>query len=169
MCFAESTQYLVKNIFNNHRQFFQIHLILTFHWQVLCRIAALNIFGKLTGRSASVHKKNSTVDILLGIINEHFCWKKCYDIKKVWGYSKRASLRKRGGKVDKKRNKKWRRGRVRSQKMWCHSLKKKRDFVSDVLFEWLLWWCFILLYFLWVYLLMVSLDFYETNKPYISK
>ena len=60
-----------------------------FHWQVLCRIAALNIFGKLTRRSASVHKKNSTVDILLGIINEHFCWKKCYDMTKVWGHSKR--------------------------------------------------------------------------------
>ena len=60
-----------------------------FHWQVLCRIAALNIFGKLTGRSASVRKKNSTVDILMGIINEHFCWKKCYDMTKVWGHSKR--------------------------------------------------------------------------------
>ena len=36
-----------------------------FHWQVLCRIAPLNIFGKLTGRS-----KGSTVVILLGIINE---------------------------------------------------------------------------------------------------
>ena len=141
-----------------------------FHWQVLCRIAALNIFGKLTGRSASVHKKNSTVDILLGIINEHFCWKKCYDMTKVWGHSKRASLRKKRREVWQKSNKKWRRRRVHSQKIWCHSLKKKtRYFASDVLFEWPLWWCFTLLYFLWVYLLMVSLDFYETNKPYISK
>ena len=136
-----------------------------FHWQVLCRIAALNIFGKLTGRSASVHKKNSTVDILLGIINEHFCWKKCYDMTKVWGHSKRD------------RRECWRKKVTKSdlgegfaaKKCDVTHLKKTRDFASDVLFEWPLWWCFTLLYFLWVYLLMVSLDFYETNKPYISK
>ena len=46
---------------------------------------------------------------------------------------------------------------------------KKRDFSSDVLFEWLLWYWLILLYFLWVYLLMMLLAFSETNKPYISK
>ena len=140
-----------------------------FHWQVLCRIAALNIFGKLTGRSASVHKKNSTVDILLGIINEHFCWKKCYDMTKLWDHSKRASLRKERREGWQKSNKEWRKGRVCSQKMWCHSLKKNRNFARDVLFEWSLWWCFTFLYFLWVSLLMMSLDFYETNKPYISK
>ena len=39
---------------------------------------------------------------------------------------------------------------------------KKRDFASDVLFEWSL-------YFLWVYLLVMSLAFCETNKPYRSK
>ena len=126
-----------------------------FHWQVLCRIAALNIFGKLTGRSASVHKKNSTVDILLGIINEHFCKKKCYDMTKLWGHSKHASLTKERGKVDIKCNKKWRRGRVRSQKMWCHSLKKNEILrvtfflngpYDDVLlccifYECICWWC----------------------------
>ena len=127
-----------------------------FHWQVLCRIAALNIFGKLTRRSASVHKKNSTVDILLGIINEHFCWKKCYDMTKVWGHSKRASLRKKRREVWQKSNKKWRRRRVHSQKIWCHSLKKKHDILrvtfflngpyDDVLlccifYECICWWC----------------------------
>ena len=65
-----------------------------FQCQVLCRIAVQHIFRKLTGRSASVHKKNSTVDVLLGIINKHFCWKKSYDMTKVWGHSKRVSLKK---------------------------------------------------------------------------
>ena len=83
-----------------------------FHWQALCRIAALNIFRKLTVRSASVHKKNSTVDILQGIINEHFCWKKCSDMTKAWGHWNVRHSGKRGGKVDKKRSKNWRRGRV---------------------------------------------------------
>ena len=32
---------------------------------------------------------------------EHFCLETFYDMTKVWGYSKRVSLRK-GGKVDKK-------------------------------------------------------------------
>ena len=76
---------------------------------------------------------------------------------------------KRGERVDKKRNKKWRRGSVRSQKMWCHSLRKNENFrvtfflnsrYDDVLL------CCI---FYERILLMVSLDFHETNKPYISK
>ena len=92
------------------------------------------LFGKLTGRSASVHKKNSTVDILLGIINEHFCWKKCYDTIKVWGHSNVRHSAKRGRNFDKKSNKKWRRGRVRNQKMWCHSLKQ------TTFYEWRSFW-----------------------------
>ena len=96
-----------------------------FHWQVLCRIAPLNIFGKLTGRSASVHKKDSTVDILLGFINERLLEKMLWYDKSM-GPFKTCHSGKRGGKVDKKRNKKWGRGRVRSQKIWFHSLKKTR-------------------------------------------
>ena len=48
---------------------------------------------------------------------------------------------------------------------------KKQDFASDVLFEWPVWWCFIccILMNVFVYLLMVLLAFYETNKPNISK
>ena len=46
---------------------------------------------------------------------------------------------------------------------------KKRDIASYILFEWPLWCWLILLYFLWVYLLMMLLTFYETSKPYISK
>ena len=126
-----------------------------FHWQALYRIAALNIFRKLTVRSASVHKKNSTVDILQGIINEHFCWKKCSDMTKAWGHWNVRHSGKRGGKVDKKRNKKWLWGRVRSQKMWCHSVKKNEILrvtfflngsYDDVLlccifYECICWWC----------------------------
>ena len=126
-----------------------------FHWQVLCRIAALNIFGKLTGRSASAHKKNSTVDISLRIINEHFCWKKFYDMTKVWAIQNVCHSGKRVGKVVKNRNKTWRRGRVRSQKTWCHSLKKNEILrvtfflngsYDDVLlccifYECICWWC----------------------------
>ena len=43
--------------------------------------------------------------------------------------------------------------------------KKKKNFARDVLLDasWLL------MYFLWVYLLMMLLAFYETNKPHISK
>ena len=65
---------------------------------------------------------------------------------KVWGHSKSVSLRK-NGRTDKKNNKKKkiRREKVRSQKMLCHTFKKKtnkqtnkqkpRDFPSDVLFD----------------------------------
>ena len=61
---------------------------------------------------------------------------------------------KRGGKTDKKSNKKLRRGRVHSQKTlrlcrWCSC-----------------WHWLILLYFLWVYLLML-LAFYETFRLHI--
>ena len=73
-----------------------------------------------------------------------------------------------GSLAKKKSNKKWRRGSGHSQKKWFHSLKKTR-FCK---------WCAfrmtpkILTYFavfLWVYLLMMLLALFETNKPYISK
>ena len=85
----------------------------------------------------------------------------------VWSHSKRASLKKEGKvgwqiKVTKSDV-----GEGFAAENVMGLTQKNRDIASDVLFEWTLW-CFILLYYLWVYLLML-LAFYETNKPYISK
>ena len=106
-----------------------------FHRQVLCRIAAMNIFGKLTERSASIHKKSSIVDILLGIINEHFYWKNCYDMTKIWGHSKRASLRKERRKKRLTKNiTKSDVGKGFAAKTCDVTHSEKRDFENDVLF-----------------------------------
>ena len=104
-----------------------------FQCQVLCRIAVLHIFRKLTGRSASVHKKNSTVDVLLGIINKHFCWKNLMIWQKYGAIQNVYHSRKREGKVDKKRNKKWRKGRVHSQKN-VMSLTQKNEILRVTFF-----------------------------------
>ena len=74
------------------------------------------------------------------------------------------------GRLAKKGNKSDVRGRSQSKKCNATHSKKPQDFASDVcFFEWPLWCWLNLLYFLWVYLLMMSLAFYETNNPYISK
>ena len=72
---------------------------------------------------------------------------------------------KRGGKFDKKATKNYVGGGFAAKKYDDTHLKKTRDFASDILFD----ADFILVYFLWVYLLMMLIAFYETNKPYISK
>ena len=74
--------------------------------------------------------------------------------QKYWVIQNVRHSGKRGGKTDKKRNKKLRRGRVHSQKTlrlcrWCSC-----------------WHWLVLLYFLWVYLLML-LAFYETFRLHI--
>ena len=87
VCFTESTQYLVDKIFYDHRWFFQRKLILTASstGKFLQNSCSEQLFRKLTGRSASVHKKNSTTDILLGVINEHFGLKKMVWYDKYMG------------------------------------------------------------------------------------
>ena len=116
------------------------------------------LFGKLTGRSASVHKKSSTIDILLEIIQKllrelffntqiNGCFWKRTVLTKAWRHSKCASLRKEGKRVwQKKVTNIDKGGGVTAKKKWYHSLKK-RDFASDVLFEWSLWCWLILLFF----------------------
>ena len=138
-----------------------------FHWQVLCRIRKVLCRNRKVCKCTwkELHRWYFTVNYRRTLLLEKMLW---YD--KIMGSFKTCvTQERREGRLTKKSNKKWRRERVRSQKMWCHSLKKPRDFWGDVLFKWPLWWCFTLLFFLWVYLLMMLLAFYKTNKPYISK
>ena len=124
------------------------------------------LFGKLTGRSTSVHKKNSTIDILLGItqklLGELFffntqidgCfWKRTVLLEKLLWCDKRmkpfktcVTQERVEGKLTKAVTKSDVGGGVAAKKKWCHPIKK-RDFESEVLFEWPLWCWLILLFF----------------------
>ena len=90
---------------------------------------------------------------------------KMLSYNKSIGSFKMCITQEEGNEDWQKSNKKLGRRRVCSKKMQCYSLKKPRDFASDVLFDPDLF----LLYSLWVYLLMMLLTFYETSKPYILK
>ena len=121
------------------------------------------IFGKLTGRSTVVHKKNCTVDILLGIIQKPFREKSLlyanrwllpkrtlllekmswYD-KSIGSFKMRVTQERRGRRLTKKVTKKYIWRGFAARKIWCYSLKKnkkKRDFASDVLFDADLFFC----------------------------
>ena len=97
------------------------------------------------------------------VLFEKVLW---YD-KSIGPFKTCVSQEKEEGKLKKKLQNSDVGGGVGAKKMWCYSLKKQ-DFESDVLFEWPRWCWLILLYSLWVYLLMMLLAFYETNKPYIK-
>ena len=133
-----------------------------------------------------VHKKNSTVDILLGNIQkvsrelffaqtDKRCFRKRSFVRKnVMKWQKNGAIKnvRHSGKREERLTEKVTKSdvgeRVAAKKSdVTHS--KKRDFANEVLFEWPLWCWLILLYFLWVYLLVMLLVFYEANKPYISK
>ena len=156
VCFTESTQYLVDKIFYDHRWFFQRKLILiaSSTGKFLQNSCSEQLFRKLTGRSASVHKKNSTTDILLGVINEHFGLKKMVWYDKYMGPFKMCITQEREeGSLTKKSNKKWCRRRVRNQWMWSHSLKKNKILrvmfflngpyvlLCCIFYEFICWWC----------------------------
>ena len=104
-----------------------------FHWQVLCRIAPLNIFGKLTGRSASVHKKDSTVDILLGFINERLLEKMLWYDKSMGPFKTCVTQEREEGRLIKNVTKS-EVGEGYAAKKFDFTHSKKRDFASDVLF-----------------------------------
>ena len=145
------------------------------------------LFGKLTGRSASIHKKSSTIDIC-GELSKNFwgaiffntqidgCfWKRTVLLEKLLWYDKSMKTFKTWvtherveGRLTKKVAKNDVGGGVAAKKKWYHSLKKNEIlrvtcFLNDP-YDADLFCCF-----LWVYLLMILLAFYETNKPYISK
>ena len=121
------------------------------------------LFGKLTGRSASVHKKSSSIDILLEIIQKPFggaiffntqidgCfWKRTVLLEKLLWYDESVKPRVTQERVElrltKNITKRDAGGGVAAKKSDTTHLKK-RDFGSDVLFEWPLWCWLILLFF----------------------
>ena len=73
---------------------------------------------------------------------------------------------KRGGKIDQKKvTKNYVGGGFAAKKCDATHSKEKTRFC-----EWRSFQCWlVLLHFLWVYLLMILLAFYKTNKPYTSK
>ena len=99
------------------------------------RIAALNNFLENPQEGLQVYiKRNPTLIFYWElststIFRKNVLWQKHGAIQNVHHSGKRR------GKVDKKSNKKWHRGRVRSQNMWCHPLKNTPRFC-----EWLSFW-----------------------------
>ena len=128
------------------------------------------IFGKLTGRSTVVHKKNCTVDILLGIIQKPFREKSLlyanrwllpkrtlllekmswYD-KSIGSFKMRVTQERRGRRLTKKVTKKYIWRGFAARKIWCHSLKKKQK--KTRFCKWRSFRCWLIfLYFLWVWI-----------------
>ena len=134
-----------------------------FHWQVRCRIATTNIFRKLRGRLI-LHRWYFTGNYQQTLLLGKMLW---YD--KSMGPFKTCVTQEREEKRLTKNVTKSDVGEGFAAKTCDATHSKKTRFR-----EWRSFWMapmmmFYFAIFLIVYLLMVSLDFYETNKPYISK
>ena len=66
-------------------------------------------------------------------LSTNVCWKKCYDMTKVWGHSKRVTQEREEGRLIKNVTKS-EVGEGYAAKKCDFTHSKKRDFASDVLF-----------------------------------
>ena len=152
MCFTESTQYLIEKIFHDHRWFFQIQLILMasstdkFFAEQLLWTTFWKTNRKVCKRSWKKFRRwYFTGNYQWALLLEKMLW---YD-KSMAPFKTCITQEIEEGGLTKKVIKSDV-GEGFATKTWHVNHSKKRDFASDLLFEWPLWWCFTLLYFLWV-------------------